>query len=451
MEQLEEHESLIIRLKKLTASIWNPGDAESLAQLPTQPASNIARITALSDCVTAVALTLIVVNIQLPATGLSEAEIQSFVLSSLLPQLGIYLFSYVIVASSWISHAQLFYYVRRSSGLLVVLNLLFLATIVFLPVPITLFFVYGNQTEAWILFAVTQVVTGSLLFLIWVYSRSARFLEASVPSRFFLATTFRLLFIPLSFLISIPLAMVSVLVAEAGFLLLYVVARGLLIAFRYSRGSESARQNNLRLTSITDNMTAVAITFLIVNVAAEVPAHGGDSLAKTIGDILGELWIYGLSFFIIGLYWLSHHKMFQYIRLHNLRLLWLNFAFLFLIELEPTLSNLRAEYLHSPTVGALYAIGQTFLGLSLIGIWWYACHGDHFLDPVAASSGAFKTLLLRAVLPPLIFVSSIGLLVFNADYAVYLWLLVVIVEIWLQLGRAQRPGAETHSPSESGK
>ena len=442
---MEQHQSLTIHLRKLAASIWNPVDAESLAQLPTQPASNITRITSLSDCVTAVALTLIVVNIQLPPTGLSETEIQSFVLEKLLPQLGIYLFSYVIVASSWISHAQLFYYVRRSSGLLIFLNLLFLATIVFLPVPITLFFVYGNQSEAWILFASTQVVTGSLLFMIWVYARSEHFLEASVPSRFFLATTFRLLFIPLCFLISIPLALVNVLLAEIGFFVLYVVARGLLVAFHSSGSSESARQNNLRLCSITDNMTAVALTFLIVNVAAQVSAHSGDTLAKTIGDILGELWIYALSFLIIGFYWLSHHQMFQYIQSHNLRLLWLNFAFLFLIELEPALSDLRVEYLHSPTIGALYALGQTLLGLSLIAIWWYATHGDHFLDPAIGSGRAFKALLVHAVLPPLIFVSSIGLVAFNANYAVFLWLLVVVVEVALHVGRAWRLRARSGS------
>jgi uncharacterized membrane protein len=444
---MEEHESLTIHLRKLGAMFWNPGDTESLAQLPTQPASNVSRITSLSDCVTAVALTLIVVNIQLPPRGLSEVEIQSFVLGSLLPQLGIYLFSYVIVATSWISHAQLFYYVRQSSGLLVMLNVLFLATIVFLPVPITLFFVYGNQAEAWILFAATQVVTGSLLFLIWVYSRSARFLDTSVPPPFFLATTFRLLFIPMSFLISIPLALVRVRLAEVGFVLLYGVARGLLIALRYSRDSETVqpgavRQNNVRLNSITDNMTAVAITFLIVNVAAEVAAHSGDSLAQTIRDILGELWIYALSFLIIGFYWLSHHKMFQYIQSHNLRLLWLNFAFLFLIELEPLLSDLRAEYLHSPTIGVLYAIGQTLLGLSLIAIWWYAAYGGRFLEP--GSAGAFRSLLLHAVLPPIIFVSSIGLLAFNADFAVYLWVLVILVEIALTVGRTKSARVESH-------
>jgi uncharacterized membrane protein len=390
---MEEHESLTVHLRKLATSFWNPGDTESLARLPTQPASNVPRITSLSDCVTAVALTLIVVNVHLPPTGLSEAGIQTFVLSTLL------------------------------------------------PVPITLFFVYGNQSEAWILFAATQVVTGSLLFLIWVYSRSARFLDASVPPHFFLATTIRLLFIPMSFLISIPLALVNVLLAEVGFILLYGVARGLLVALRYSRDSETVRQNNVRLNSITDNMTAVAITFLIVNVAAEVAAHN-ESLAQTIRDSLDELWIYALSFLIIGFYWLSHHKMFQQIQAHNLRLLWLNFGFLFLIELEPLLSDLRAEYLHSPTIGVLYAIGQTLLGLSLIGIWWYAAYGDHFLEP--GSTGAFKRLLLHAVLPLLIFVSSIGLLAFNADYAVYLWIVMVIVEIALTVGTTRRTGVESH-------
>src|SRR5437667_3058041 len=69
------------------------------------PGSNIMRIYGISDCVIAVAFTLFVVNIQLPPGGLSESQLQSFITRNILSgELPIYLITYLVVASSWISH-----------------------------------------------------------------------------------------------------------------------------------------------------------------------------------------------------------------------------------------------------------------------------------------------------------------------------------------------------------
>ena len=43
------------------------------------PGSNVTRIFGLSDCVIAVAFTLVIVNIRLPPEGLNESQLQSFI------------------------------------------------------------------------------------------------------------------------------------------------------------------------------------------------------------------------------------------------------------------------------------------------------------------------------------------------------------------------------------
>jgi uncharacterized membrane protein len=424
--------SLLIQLKKLAALLRFPQAASTDLQVSPLPASNIPRITSLSDCVVAVALTLILVNIKLPPARLSETGIQQYLLHIMLPQVGIYLFSYIVVASSWISHAQLFYYIRRSSNLLISFNLLFLATIVFLPVPIALFFVYGNQQEAWIFFASTQVVTGLLLLILWVYARREYFLDPAVPESYFVSTAARLSFITLGFLGSAAVAFFNLLIAQAGFVVVYVSAR-LVFALLRPTVMQAPAQNNRRLYSITDNMTAVAVTFLIVTVAAQVPLRGSQPISQAIHNILSELWLYALSFMIVGLYWLSHHRLFQFIRYHTLPFLWLNFSFLFLIELEPRVNDLRAEYPSSFTTGVLYALWQTLLGVTLVGIWWYAMSRDRLVEPAIKTSGLAKRILLRACLPPLLFVSSVGLLYVHASYVVYVWLLALVAELAFQV------------------
>ena len=98
--------------------------------------SNVTRIYGISDCVIAVAFTLFVVNIHLPPEGLSESQLQNFIKQDILPDILFYLGTYLVVASSWISHYRIITYLKHSSSLLIILNVLFLASIVFLPVPV---------------------------------------------------------------------------------------------------------------------------------------------------------------------------------------------------------------------------------------------------------------------------------------------------------------------------
>jgi TMEM175 potassium channel family protein len=110
--------------------------------------------------------------IPLPPDGLSASQLQNFIRQDLLPKILFFLPTYIVVASSWVSHYRIFTYLKRSSSLFIILNIVFLASIVFLPVPVLFFYQYGNQAEVWQVFAITQMVTSTTLLLMWVVASS---------------------------------------------------------------------------------------------------------------------------------------------------------------------------------------------------------------------------------------------------------------------------------------
>jgi uncharacterized membrane protein len=99
-----------------------------------------SRVEALSDSVFAVAITLLILTIQLPSSlgvtstaPLAQALVQ--VMSSIGLKLLSYVLSFVIVGIYWVGHQYTFHYIKRSDRVLLWLNLLLLLCIVFIPFP----------------------------------------------------------------------------------------------------------------------------------------------------------------------------------------------------------------------------------------------------------------------------------------------------------------------------
>ena len=392
------------------------------------PGSNVERIYGLSDCVIAVAFTLFIVNFHLPPQGLSESQLQSFVTQHLFAgQVPFYLATYIIVASSWISHYRIFTYLQRSSSLFIILNVLFLASIVFLPVPVAFFYRFGNHEGSLLVFASTQLVTGVTLLLMWVLARVDHLLDPEIPAEYRRYTTARLVVIPLGTLFAIGVAFYSVWVAEAIFLCFYVLGWFLRDLFYRRHQREDELDGTVRMCSITDNMTAVAITFLITTITATIFSNTQQSFSMTLDAVLAELPVYGFSVLLVGFFWLSHHRIFMVIRRHDMTLIWLNFAFLLCIEFQPIFNDLRASYPTSPTISLLYALEQVATGLMLLVIWWYAAAGHRLID-TSMSRNEIRFFALRALLVPIIFMLSIAMMLFRNDLAIYVWLLVLVAE-----------------------
>jgi len=220
----------------------------------------------------------------------------------------------------------------------------------------------------------------------------------------------------------------NVWLAEGIFLFFYILGWFMRSIFYRRHHKAEYLEGTMRMCSITDNMTAVAITFLITTITGPLFSNNQQSFSTALNAVLAELPIYGLSLLIVGFYWLSHHRIYMVIRRHNMTLIWLNFGFLLFIEFQPIFNSLHASYPKSQTTTILYASEQAATGLMLLVIWWYAAKGHRLIDKTM-DRFEIMTFALRALLVPMIFILSIAIILFRNDLAFYFWLLVIVLEI----------------------
>ncbi len=170
---------------------------------------NTNRLVAFSDGVFAVAITLLVLNLQVPQiTSVSELVPR---LGELWPKLLSYTLSFVLVGIYWVAHHNTFHYIQRSDRNLLWLNILLLMCIVFLPFPTALLGQYPEQRVSIIIYAGTLVITGLVLQLLWWYATSGRRLvDSNIDPRLVQWATRRNLMAPLLYLLAIGISVFSV-------------------------------------------------------------------------------------------------------------------------------------------------------------------------------------------------------------------------------------------------
>jgi uncharacterized membrane protein len=104
---------------------------------------DLGRIGAFTDGVMAVAITLLVLNLEVPT--LASGESLADALFDLLPSLGAYLLAFALVGRFWVLHHNLFERLHGFDPPLMTLNLAFLALIALLPFSTDLYDVYTDE------------------------------------------------------------------------------------------------------------------------------------------------------------------------------------------------------------------------------------------------------------------------------------------------------------------
>jgi uncharacterized membrane protein len=165
---------------------------------------------AFTDGVMAVAITLLVLNIEVPEVRGGELN---DALVDLIPSLIAYLLAFALVGRFWIIHHRLFETLRGFDGVLMALNLVFLALIALMPFATDLFDRYTQEPLA---VAVLGTVLGLAAFCDWfmgAYTLRRGFIheEHREVSGVF-ASPVGLGFAAV-FLVSVPVAFVSTLAA----------------------------------------------------------------------------------------------------------------------------------------------------------------------------------------------------------------------------------------------
>jgi uncharacterized membrane protein len=139
------------------------------------------RVEALSDGVFAIAMTVIVLNIQIPEGG-TESELVAK-LGALAPKFFAYVTSFLMLGVLWIGHHFQFHYIRRTDRNLLWFNLLFLLAITFLPFATGVLANYNRSPSAVLVYGGNLMVAGTSLLGHWIYATTGHRLVSPDVSR----------------------------------------------------------------------------------------------------------------------------------------------------------------------------------------------------------------------------------------------------------------------------
>jgi uncharacterized membrane protein len=138
--------------------------------------TDLARITAFTDGVMAVAITLLVLSIEVPTVPKSElpGELDELILPVLA-----YALAFALVGRFWVVHHRLFEELERFDGRLMALNLVFLGLVALLPFSTDLMSSYDDVPEAAAVFAASIALVSLAHWTMARYAVRHRFLSGA--------------------------------------------------------------------------------------------------------------------------------------------------------------------------------------------------------------------------------------------------------------------------------
>ncbi|MCA9123141.1 MAG: DUF1211 domain-containing protein [Planctomycetaceae bacterium] len=182
------------------------------------------RLCAFSDGVVAIAITLLVLGLEVPSVhDVPEQELRDYILGALHPILG-FVCSFVLIGIYWLQHYAVFHFIDRADRILVALNGLFLMCVSFVPFPTGIQAAYRDDELAMVFYGAAQVACSLALLALWLYaSRNHRLVLQGISPQAINSMTWRIAITPVISLAAIALSFLNLTAGRLIFLAIPVV------------------------------------------------------------------------------------------------------------------------------------------------------------------------------------------------------------------------------------
>jgi|SRR5581483_2788086 uncharacterized membrane protein len=213
-----------------------------------------------------------------------------------------------------------------------------------------------------------------------------------------------------------------------------------------------------RVVFFSDAVFAIAITLLAIELKVPEIAEGlGDTAAsQNVWQAVASEWTrflaFAMSFYIIGAYWIAHHRYFRYIHRYDDALIRINLVFLFFVVLLTFTTGLMGEYGYLPSAIVLYALNVICVGLAGSWLWHHSTH-DHKLVEPDLDAPVMRRIQLRSFITPLVAVIVIALAFVASSLANFGWFFILLfnylLEVYLKRGGGVKEKRAARAPKSS--
>ena len=166
-----------------------------------------------SDGVFAICITLLVIEIRVPSLAEhTDSALVAYLSHTSLKFFG-FLLSFYIIAHYWMVHHRIFGYVKKTTGMLLWLNLIFLLTVILLPFSSGMFGEYGSDIDMqvpYLIYVTNMCLTGMANCWLWIYVSNPKrdLLTHEIPPARIRLGIIRSLIIPFVFIVSLLFSLV---------------------------------------------------------------------------------------------------------------------------------------------------------------------------------------------------------------------------------------------------
>lgn len=183
------------------------------------------RVVFFSDAVFAIVITLLVLELKVPHLGEHTESGLRHALVELVPRVAGFVISFLIIGMMWVEHHRIFRYIADYDAGLLWRNLLLLLCVSFVPFPTALFSENFWSRTAFILYTASFGGVATAKLFIWRHAAAANLLKKDVSPALERRIARRSLAVPLTCVIAIVLAFVSIWLAPLSFMLIPIFAR----------------------------------------------------------------------------------------------------------------------------------------------------------------------------------------------------------------------------------
>lgn len=127
------------------------------------------RLETLTDGLFAIAMTILVVTIEIPMGPIHTSQLFLQTTGEILPKYVVYFLSFLILAGFWINHHILFL-IKKANMTLIWINVFWLMFIALVPLSTSLIAQFPQYQLSQLIFDVNILVVGLFAFMIWKYS-----------------------------------------------------------------------------------------------------------------------------------------------------------------------------------------------------------------------------------------------------------------------------------------
>ena len=184
-----------------------------------------------------------------------------------------------------------------------------------------------------------------------------------------------------------------------------------------------------RIALFSDAVFAIAVTLLIIEIKVPhvAPSATDAGIWEKLEEMVPELMGFLISFFVISLYWLTHHRLFSFIINYNQKLLANNLLFLLSIVIMPFSSAFYSAYFATATKipMAFYVANICFSGLMSYRLWKIVSKPGSGLSEGLENRVLLRYFFVRSLLVPSTFVLVFLLSLLIGSYAYYASFLIL--------------------------